>query len=138
MFSLRDIDNILIPLNRRMVREALPSKYWVIETVDDVEPVLHGPYTTRERRDIKARALRRKQDEPAGLYMLDFEKGRLRIGAYSGWFFERCLKCDGYIETHTLDANNHAFLGEDDRYFQCSCGQIVNAKEATAHANHGK
>lgn len=68
-------------------------KFYLLETVCDVEPVLHGPFETRTCRDAAARQLR--EADPAGRNGLLPMDARLlagemvlTAGAYSGAFFE--------------------------------------------------
>ena len=71
--------------------------YYVLQTVQDVEPVLHGPYRTQQGRDKKAKQLRKECNEEFkdGLYPLDWRDPNntpnppaLSVSTYSGGFFE--------------------------------------------------
>lgn len=46
--------------------------YYVLQIVGDVEPVLHGPYTSQDARDRRARALRvEDRQQENGLYRIE-------------------------------------------------------------------
>ena len=76
----------------------MSTSFYLIETVGDVEPILHGPLRTAAVRDALAIELRKgDQQEKNGLFPLDVESGggpiggydtRLILGSYSGGFFE--------------------------------------------------
>lgn len=72
----------------------IPSpKFYLYEVWCDVEPVISGPFDTREERDAHARKLREADpQERNGLFPLDVQllagEYVLRTGAYSGAFFE--------------------------------------------------
>lgn len=65
------------------------TQYYVFFVDGDVEPYLHGPFSTEEARDKKARQLRRedRQDLASGIYRLDCAPAP-KIDAYSSAFFE--------------------------------------------------
>jgi hypothetical protein len=51
-------------------------KYYVLEIYRDVEPFLHGAYTTEARRDKRAKELRQKDPQGAnGLFWLTVTVG---------------------------------------------------------------
>jgi len=74
--------------------------FYVLQVIGDVEPELHGPYSTADRRDDMARIIRAgdTSDLKDGLYMLDLEMGlnievkglrhTLAADSYSGAFFD--------------------------------------------------
>jgi hypothetical protein len=65
------------------------KQYYVLFVYGDVEPHLHGPYSTCEERDEKAQELRRENGmEDGGIYWLSQDADvRLECGSYSGDFF---------------------------------------------------
>jgi len=80
----------------------MSTLYYVLQVVDDVEPMLHGPYKTSAGRDKKAKRLRKecREEFKDGLYPLDlcvnagpFQtranlRPNLSVSSYSGGFFE--------------------------------------------------
>ena len=60
-------------------------KYYVLEICGDVEPFLHGAYTTEARRDKRAKELRQKDPEGRnGLFWLNVTVGGdATVGFYS-------------------------------------------------------
>jgi hypothetical protein len=60
-------------------------KYYVLEIHSDVEPFLHGAYTSEARRDARAREVRAKDyDERNGLFWLNVTVGGdATVGFYS-------------------------------------------------------
>lgn len=65
--------------------------YYVVQVWGDVEPELHGPYTTDDERDAAAKKIREddQDDLPGGVYWLDVTAvDAPEIGAYSGGFFQ--------------------------------------------------
>lgn len=66
---------------------------YLIETVGDIDPVLHGPYTTSSGRNKAALHLRGKDPQGEnGIFALDVIDGKLSVYAYSGGFMETALK----------------------------------------------
>lgn len=69
---------------------SVPARtYYVVFVEGDVDPYLHGPFSSEEARDKKARQLRRedRQDLKSGIYRLDCTPVP-KLDAYSGAFFE--------------------------------------------------
>jgi hypothetical protein len=69
---------------------SLPSRsYYVVFVEGDVEPTLHGPFSSEEARDEAARKLRKadRLDPKSGIYRLDCTPAP-KIDSYSGAFFE--------------------------------------------------
>jgi hypothetical protein len=66
------------------------TRFFVLQVVGDVEPVLHGPFTTESRRDEFARNLRKedRQDLKNGLYKAQIIYGKLSVDSYRGDFFQ--------------------------------------------------
>ena len=64
----------------------LSTTFYVLEIVGDLEPQLHGPYTSEELRNQQA--LRLRQQDPGnhnGLFRLDLTPGcQPEVGAYAG------------------------------------------------------
>lgn len=60
--------------------------YYVLFIWGDIEPEVWGPYSTEERRDEKARALRKEHGEDHGIYGIDCAS-RPEVWSYSGGFF---------------------------------------------------
>ena len=60
-------------------------KYYVLEIYKDVEPFLHGGYSTEARRDKRAQELRQKDpEERNGLFWLNVNVGGdATVGFYS-------------------------------------------------------
>ena len=65
-------------------------KYYVFQTIGDVEPKVYGPFKTSEERDCKAKKLRIDDPEKKnGIFPLDInECGVIYTCSYSGGFFE--------------------------------------------------
>lgn len=65
------------------------KKFFVLFIWGDVEPHLHGPYQTEEKRDNKVREIRRKEGvDGGGIYRAEVSKnGNLTVSPYSGGFF---------------------------------------------------
>jgi hypothetical protein len=72
------------------------NRYYVVIVWQDVEPEISKPFGTMEERDAESKRLRTKDieengDEISGIYWIDQEiDNPLKIGAYSGIFFEGC------------------------------------------------
>ena len=67
------------------------SRHYVIHTVGDVDPVLHGPYLTTQIRDGVAGLIRLDNDED-GVFMADIDPaGALQISPYSGRQMEHLM-----------------------------------------------
>ena len=64
--------------------------YYIIEVVEDVEPVLHGPYNTEDQQDQKALDIRLHDPEMNnGIYPLKVSAGaKVKIDSYGGGFFD--------------------------------------------------
>ena len=60
-------------------------KYYAVEIYRDVEPFLHGAYTSEARRDHQARKLRAKDDEGEnGIFWVNVTAGGdATVGFYS-------------------------------------------------------
>ncbi len=66
----------------------MKTKHYVVFVFGDVEPNSYGPYVNTEKRDQKARRLRKTHGDEHGIYWARVNsKGELEIGAYSGAFF---------------------------------------------------
>jgi hypothetical protein len=68
----------------------MKTKYYLLQVIGDVEPVLHGPFDTDEARDAHARLLRDedRSDLKDGLYQLDVDAhGVPAVNAYCGGDF---------------------------------------------------
>jgi hypothetical protein len=67
------------------VRPGAP-RFYVLETIGDIEPQLHGPFPSPELRDERAVELRRQDPgKNNGLFRLDLaDSWELSVGAYCG------------------------------------------------------
>jgi hypothetical protein len=65
-------------------------KYYIFQTVEDVEPVIHGSYDSALTRDRAAIGLRQQDpEEENGLFPMNInDEGIPMVYAYSGGFFE--------------------------------------------------
>lgn len=64
-----------------------PMKYYVLQIIGDVEPVLHGSFATAEERDTEARRLRAADGEKEnGLYPIE-SASRVIVASYFGGDF---------------------------------------------------
>lgn len=63
------------------------TELYLFITVNDVEPVIRGPYTSEEARDRAARRYQSKKIED-GLFRLNITDGKPTTEAYSGAFFD--------------------------------------------------
>jgi hypothetical protein len=62
--------------------------YYLIEVEGGVEPIVRGPYHTKDERDNAAKQTRLEQQEDDGLFWADIdEAGMLAAGAYRAGFF---------------------------------------------------
>lgn len=53
----------------------MTKKLWLIHTVDDVFPEVHGPFASEEERFERAKELRLASDDPPdGIYTLDIDE----------------------------------------------------------------
>jgi len=76
--------------------EGDPMKYYLLQIVDDIEPQVHGPYPTIERRDQVARELKALSGDRDGLFPMtisiagfpDDITPEVEIGSYSNAFFD--------------------------------------------------
>jgi len=77
------------PKRRRHTKQT-SRQHYVLFVYGDVEPHLHGPYSTPEARDEKAREIRRENGmEDGGIYWLSQSAdGKLACGPYTGGFFD--------------------------------------------------
>jgi hypothetical protein len=65
------------------------KKYYIIQVVGDVEPVLHGPYKKESEQDKAAKQLRLENGDADGIYHAKASKtGKLSVGSYTALFFE--------------------------------------------------
>lgn len=72
--------------------------YYVLEIVQGITPVLHGPYSKWDERDDHAILLRASDPEKEnGLFPIDLDEGQmsgrdnpLDIGVFHASFFEGC------------------------------------------------
>ena len=66
----------------------MKRNYYLIEVEGGVEPIVRGPYHTKEERNNAAKRIRRRQQEDDGLFWADIdEAGTLAAGAYRAGFF---------------------------------------------------
>lgn len=77
-----------LPVEIRQPAEMVPGapRFYVFETLDDVEPQLHGPFLSAKLRDAQAIELRRQDpDKDNGLFRLDLSAAaELEAGSYCG------------------------------------------------------
>lgn len=67
------------------------SRFYVLQVIGDVEPLLHGPFETEEERDALARKVHDKSDDGGlydGVYAVEIKNGEMSVDSYSGAFFE--------------------------------------------------
>jgi hypothetical protein len=66
----------------------MKKNYYLLEIEGGVEPVVHGPYHTKYKRDNAAKQIRQMQQEDDGLFWADVdEAGTLAVGTYTAGFF---------------------------------------------------
>jgi len=67
------------------------SKFFVLQIIGDVEPVVHGPYECEADRDSVALSLRAEDggDLKDGIYPMEIDRhGAVQVDTYSGGFFD--------------------------------------------------
>ncbi len=68
----------------------MKANYYVLLILQDVDPVLHGPFASAVARDRHAKTLKAEYGNEHGIFPLDISsKGIPEISAYSGAFFEK-------------------------------------------------
>lgn len=67
----------------------MAKEYFLLITESDLEPFLHGPYSSEER-DTRAKGHRQEHGVEDGVFALDIEwdTQKIDIYAYSGGFME--------------------------------------------------
>ena len=77
-----------LPFDMKPPEESQPSapRFYLLETIDDIEPQLHGPFPSPERRDEQAIQLRRQDPgKRNGLFRLDLSAtAEPEAGPYCG------------------------------------------------------
>lgn len=64
------------------------TTYYVLVMMDDIDPEMFGPFSTKEERDQKARNLRGELGGEHGVHWVDtITTTRTEVGAYSSAFF---------------------------------------------------
>lgn len=100
-FDLGDDEDhgpILAALNQC---EVMRGGFYLIQAVDDLEPVDHGPFATEWERIQTARKIRHERGPEDGLYCLDFTDGKLvvySIGGAASTVGHRCKVCGDLVD----------------------------------------
>ena len=69
-----DVPKPYLPFDMKPPEESQPGapRFYLLETIDDIEPQIHGPFPSPERRDEQAIQLRRQDPgKRNGLFRLD-------------------------------------------------------------------
>lgn len=64
------------------------TQYFLLFIWGDVEPQLHGPFTSKKYRDDLAHRIRAKEGDKHGIYPVEIKQQKLYVGSYAGSFFE--------------------------------------------------
>ena len=74
---------------RQALKVAYQPEFYVLLVQGDVEPSLHGPYTTEDEQQKAARALKKQHGDRAGIYSMALDNGVPKVGAYARAFFAK-------------------------------------------------